>query len=190
MTPEAVDRIAPYLDAINVDLKAHSEETYRRLIGGRLGGVLDTIGHLRRRGVWLEITTLLIPGMNDSADEVRRIASFIAGLDPHIPWHVSRFHPQYHMMDRGATSSAAIMRAIEIGREEGLRHIYCGNCHDDRYESTWCASCGACLIERSGYRILDNRLDGGGRCPACGAACAGLWALGQVDEGASRGLDA
>lgn len=175
MTPEAVDRIGPFLDAINVDLKAFDDTTYRQVIGGRLDAVLETITHLHHRGVWVEITTLLIPGLNDSIAEVRRIASFIASLSVDIPWHVSRFHPQYRMMDRPATPLESIHQALRIGEEAGLRHIYCGNCSDERYESTFCPSCGHKLIERRGYTILDDRLGSGGKCPNCQTPCAGVF---------------
>jgi len=175
MTPEAVDTIAPYLDAINVDLKSFDPEVYRRVIGGRLDGVLETIQHLYEQNIWIEITTLLIEGMNDSEDEVRKIARFVANLDPNIPWHVSRFHPHYKMGHAAPTAGESVLRAVEIGRAEGLRHIYCGNMRDARWESTWCASCGGLLIERTGFRTVANHLAPSGACPSCGARCSGWW---------------
>ena len=175
MTPRAVDEIAPWLKAINVDLKSFSEETYRHVIGGSLRGVLETIEYLHKKGIWIEITTLLIPDLNDSPDEVRQIAHFIAGLSCDIPWHVSRFHPQFNMLDRAPTPTGSILRALEIGREEGLRHIYCGNVRDDRFESTWCGKCGALLIGRTGYTIIENRLGPDGVCPDCATRCSGVW---------------
>jgi pyruvate formate lyase activating enzyme len=175
MTPEAVDTIAPYLDAINVDLKSFDPEVYRSVMGGRLDGVLETIQRLHEQNIWIEITTLLIEGMNDSENEVREIARFIADLDPSIPWHVSRFHPQYRMDRAAPTAGKSVLRAVEIGREAGLRHIYCGNMRDARWESTWCASCGGMLIERAGFRIVANHLSPTGACPACGASCSGRW---------------
>ena len=175
MTPEAVDAIAPYLDAINVDLKAFSADVYRRIIGGKLEGVLETLEYLHRKGIWIEITTLLVPGMNDSPEEIRAIARFIASLGPEVPWHVSRFHPQYHMGGAPPTSASSVQSALEAGRAEGLRYVYCGNMPDERNESTWCHACGALLIGRAGFAILENRLGPGGACPDCGASCAGVW---------------
>ena len=175
MTPEAVDAIADCLDAINVDLKTFDPVTYRKVIGGRLEGVLETIAYLREKRVWIEITTLLVDGMNDSPEEIHRIARFIADLDPNTPWHVSRFHPQYRMNDTPPTAVESIQLAIQIGREEGLRHIYSGNMRDERSESTWCPQCGTLLIARAGYTIRENRLAPDGACPSCKTLCAGIW---------------
>lgn len=177
MTPEAVETIAPWLDAINVDLKSFRAETYRRYIGARLEGVLETIGCLHAHGIWIEITTLLIPGLNDSDDEIRDIARFIAALSADIPWHISRFYPQYHRQETPPTPPAVVLRALEIGRAEGLHHIYCGNLRDDDGESTHCHGCGSLLIARSGYAVTRNLLasDPTGACPKCGVRCAGVW---------------
>jgi pyruvate formate lyase activating enzyme len=175
MTREAIDMIAPVLDAINVDLKSFDSETYRSMIGGSLEGVLDSIGYLKAKGVWVEVTTLLVPGMNDSPREIREIARFIAGIDRDIPWHVSRFFPNYEMETRPPTDVRTIELALNVGHEEGLRHVYCGNLRDDRGESTWCVGCGGLLVARSGYRILDNHLHAGGKCPDCGTVCPGVW---------------
>lgn len=178
MTPEAVECIAPYLDAINVDLKCFKEETYRKVMGGGLAGVLETIQALHRAGIWLEITTLLIPGMNDSAEEIRDTAEFIAGVSPDIPWHVSRFFPRYHRLEPEPTPMDTIRSALKAGEEAGLRHLYCGNMPDKRYENTLCHACGATVVAREGYRI--RRDDGAiGRCPQCGESCAGVWRLGS-----------
>jgi pyruvate formate lyase activating enzyme len=175
MTPQAVGMIAPYLHAINVDLKSFREETYREVIGGRLGGVLETLRALRERGVWVEVTTLLIPGMNDSREEIRDIARFLAQLDPGIPWHISRFFPHYKMPRTAPTPIETIEAAVRIGEEEGLRYIYCGNVRDERRESTWCAHCGASLVRRSGYTILQCDVGADGACPSCGRICPGVW---------------
>jgi len=175
MTPEAVELLAPCLDAINVDLKSFNPEVYRKIIGGELAGVLETIRSLKAHGIWIEVTTLLIEGMNDSPAEVRKIAEFLVGVDPDLPWHVSRFHPQYHMTDHPVTRHESIRQALEIGRQAGLRHIYCGNVSDERSESTWCPECGELLIARSGFSIRKNTLKPGGKCPECGALCAGRW---------------
>ncbi|HUT22796.1 MAG TPA: AmmeMemoRadiSam system radical SAM enzyme [Sumerlaeia bacterium] len=178
MTPEAVDAIAPCLDAINVDLKSFNPDTYRNVIGGKLEGVLETLKHLHEKKIWVEVTTLLVPGMNDSAKELREIARFVAGLSPDVPWHVSRFHPDYKMTSPPPTPARAVEAALEIGKQEGLRHIYCGNLRDDRRESTWCPACGELLISRAGFFIRSNRLKPGGRCPKCGDVCAGRWEIG------------
>jgi len=175
MTPEAVELLAPCLDAINVDLKSFNPDVYRNIIGGKLDGVLETIRCLKAHGIWIEVTTLLIEGMNDSPDELRQIAEFLVGLSPDIPWHVSRFYPQYQMTDRPVTRHESIRQALEIGLEAGLRHIYCGNVSDERSESTWCPDCGALLIARSGFSIRQNALGPGGTCPRCGVRCAGVW---------------
>jgi len=175
MTPEAVEMIAPYLHAINVDLKSFRDETYRKVIGGRLDGVLETLGKLREKGIWVEVTTLLVPGMNDSPEEMRDIARFLARLDPDIPWHISRFFPHYKMTHTAPTPMQTIEAAVRIGEEEGIRFIYCGNVRDDRRESTWCRHCGALLIRRAGYTILQYEIGPDGACPSCGGICPGVW---------------
>lgn len=167
MTGEALELILPCLDAANVDLKAFSDETYREVIGGRLQPVLDTIVAMHRGGVLVEVTTLVIPGMNDTDEELRRIAGFLAGIHPGIPWHVSRFHPDYEMLDRPPTPTRTIQKARRIGLDAGLHHVYCGNLPGGDGESTSCHGCGAMLVHRLGYRIVENRLEGT-RCPDCG----------------------
>ncbi|MFC1737379.1 AmmeMemoRadiSam system radical SAM enzyme, partial [Candidatus Hydrogenedentota bacterium] len=179
MTPEAVDVIAPYLDAINVDLKSFNPETYQKTIGGRLEGVLETLTRLHEKGVWLEVATLVVPGMNDSADELRSIARFLADLGLDIPWHISGFLPRYKMEDRDRTPVDTIHLAYNIGREEGLRHIYTGKCDDPKpYSSTLCHKCGALLVERNpaGQPYLNVvHLDSDGMCSSCETRCAGVW---------------
>ncbi len=178
MTRDVIERISPWLDAINVDLKCFSDETYRRIIGGRLEGVLDSIRLLKELGVWVELTTLMVPEMNDSEGEISQIAEFIARVDPSIPWHVSRFHPQYKMLDRPPTGGPIVMRALEAGREAGLHHVYCGNLRDRDGESTRCSSCGCTLIERSGFTLLSNNLTAEKKCPKCDTPVRGVWTLG------------
>jgi pyruvate formate lyase activating enzyme len=180
MTPEAVDLIAPHLDAINVDLKSFSDEVYRKVLGGRLAGVLETITYLHRKGIWMELTTLLVPGMNDSEEEVRQIARFIAQLSPEIPWHVSRFYPQYKMTETPPTSIQSIEHAIAIGEAEGLQYIYAGNVSDPHRESTHCPKCARRLIARSGYTIAANHLTPEGACPNCAHPCPGVWTMEQT----------
>lgn len=175
MTPEAVDAIAPWLDAINVDLKGFNPEVYQKAMGGRLEGVLETIACLADRGIWMEITTLLVPGLNDSPKEIRQIAQYIAALNRDIPWHVSRFHPQYRMSGVPPTPAMIIEDAMRIGAEEGLRYVYSGNLREQSRENTACPGCGAALIIRSGFEIIRNRLTPQGHCPDCGAPCAGVW---------------
>jgi len=175
MTPQAVETIAPYLDAINVDLKAFRDETYREVMKARLGPVLTCLKALTAAGIWVEVTTLVVPGMNDSDAELRDIAGFIAGqLGPDVPWHVSRFHGDYKMPGSAATPIATLHRAVQIGREAGLRYIYSGNVPGDDNESTRCPHCRAMLIRRRGFSIAANRL-AGGKCPDCGAEIAGRW---------------
>jgi len=175
MTAEALDVVLPYLDAANVDLKAFRDATYKKVCGARLQPVLDTIRKMHELGVWVEVTTLVVPGMNDGEDELRDIARFLAGVDPALPWHISRFHPDYKCTDTPATPVETLRRAREIGREAGLRFVYVGNVtHGARDgEDTACPGCGRTLIRRRGFAIEANDLTGGGACPHCGAAVAG-----------------
>jgi pyruvate formate lyase activating enzyme len=173
-TPEAVGLLAAFVDAANVDLKSFDDRFYRRLCGARLAPVLDAILALRAAGVWLELTTLVIPGHNDSPAELGAIASWIAGqLGPETPWHISRFHPEFRLRDVPPTPTATLARAAAIGREAGLVHVYVGNAPEIALEDTACAGCGAVLIERRGYRA-HSRLTADGACPSCGRALAGI----------------
>jgi len=175
MTPRAVRTIAPYLDAINVDLKAFRDETYRTMMKARLEPVLTCLKELVAAGVWVEVTTLVVPGMNDTDEELGEIAGFIASqLGRDVPWHVSRFHGDYQMSDSPSTPVGTLHKAVEIGRQAGLRYVYCGNVPGDEYENTLCPECGALLIGRSGFTIAQNKLDAD-RCPECGAEIAGRW---------------
>jgi pyruvate formate lyase activating enzyme len=174
ITTQALDAIAPFLDAANIDLKGFSDDFYRRVAGARLEEVLACIRDYRRRGIWIEITTLVIPGENDSDEQLNGIARFIADeLGRDVPWHVSRFFPQYRMTDREATPHASLARAVEAGRRAGLHFIYVGNLNGGR-ENTECPACGATVIKRAGFQMVDNRLVGG-VCPACGAELAGIF---------------
>ena len=170
----AIDFAKEWLDGINVDLKAFNEEYYKRLCKARLEPVLDTIRYIAKETeIWLEITTLLIPGENDSDDELKQLAEFIvtqAGAD--VPWHISRFHPQYKYVDSAATPTETLERAYEIGKAAGLRYIYLGNAPGSRGESTFCYSCGEMLIKRVGYRIARNAIEKQA-CPKCGTQVAG-----------------
>lgn len=175
MTPAALAQVAPVLGAANVDLKAFRSDTYRRVLGGRLQPVLDTLRDMRRRGIWMEVTTLVVPDLNDSPEELSQIARFIAAeLGPHVPWHVSRFHPDHEWTRGGPTPIETIRLALQLGREAGLRHVFAGNVPGDESEHTVCHSCGARLVERRGFRIVANRLREGA-CPSCGTPAAGVW---------------
>jgi len=171
---ESLDAIAPYLDAANVDLKTFQDETYRSLCGARLDPVLKTITRMAERNIWLEITTLLIPGINDSDAEMKAIASFIHDLNPGIPWHVSRFHPAYKMVNTPATSLELMRTAYQIGKDTGLRSVYIGNMPGEQGENTLCHNCGAKLIIRWGFQVTGNRLVGS-KCPECRVAINGQW---------------
>jgi pyruvate formate lyase activating enzyme len=170
MTLEALEEIKPYLDAANVDLKSYDDGFYRRVCGARLQPVLETIEAMHDRGVWVEVTTLLIPGLNDSDHELKQIAQFLAGIDADMPWHVSRFTPRYKMLDRPRTPEKTMHRAAEIGREAGLRYVYVGNMPGNMGENTLCPSCGAVVIGRLGYHTTLNLDDN--RCASCGQELA------------------
>lgn len=172
MSEGALEMLLPHLDGANVDLKAFREETYREKIGGHLDPVLRNIGRMVEAGVLVEVTTLLVPDLNDSAEELGEIASFLADLSPDIPWHVSRFHPDYQMNDRGLTSHDAMSRALKAGQDAGLRHVYAGNLPGHDSESTFCWRCGKRVIERWGFSIRSSCLGKDGACPDCGATIA------------------
>lgn len=175
ITPQALDVVAPFLDAANIDLKGFSDDFYRRVVGAQLEEVLACIRDYHRRGIWIEITTLVIPGENDSDEQLNGIARFIADeLGCDVPWHISRFFPQYEMTDREPTPPASLTRAVEAGRRAGLRFLYVGNLAGG-LENTDCPSCSATVIRRAGYQILDNSL-AGDVCRKCGAKLAGIYA--------------
>ncbi|RRR66149.1 MAG: AmmeMemoRadiSam system radical SAM enzyme [Candidatus Viridilinea halotolerans] len=173
MTTEAL-ALLPELTAINIDLKSFSDSFYQRICGARLQPVLETIAYLQQRGIWLEITTLLIPGLNDSDEELRALTNWLAALSPTIPWHIWRFHPDHQLTQVPWTQLAHIERAIAIGREAGLHYIYTSNLPGDPHQHTACASCGTLLIERTGNRTSAMHLVGGG-CAFCGAKLPGRW---------------
>jgi len=167
MSTEAAHKIAPHLDAINIDIKAFTDNFYKDVCGARLKPVLETIQLMKDLGVWVEATTLIIPGLNDGEQELRDIASFVKSIGPEIPWHVSQFYPAYKLLDRPPTPVATLRRAREIGMEEGLRYVYEGNVPSEGGEHTYCYACGAMLIERYGLELIRNRLQDG-KCPECG----------------------
>jgi pyruvate formate lyase activating enzyme len=168
MTKEVLADIDGHLHATNVDLKSFSDEFYRTLVGARLKPVLDSIRRLHDMGVWLEVTTLLIPGRNDGEDELRSLASFLVSLSPDIPWHVSRFQPAYRMLGVPPTPVASVDLAVRVGREQGLRYVYAGNLPGHASESTVCPWCGEVAIERRGFRMVRNGIILGS-CARCGA---------------------
>ena len=167
MTHEAIDEMCDFLDAANVDLKSFSEQFYREYCNGRLDGVLSSIEYLHKKGIWVEITTLIIPGLNSSREEIREIAKFIKSVSPSIPWHVSAFHPDYKMLQLSTTPIHLLEEAYRIGKEEGLEFIYCGNVPGHPMEKTRCPGCGMVLIERRGFYVSKNELKEN-KCPKCG----------------------
>jgi pyruvate formate lyase activating enzyme len=174
MTREALDIIAPVLHGANVDLKSFSDAYYRKVCGATLPPVLDTIRAMRERGVWVEVTTLLIPDHNDSDEELTALAGWLASVDAEMPWHVSAFYPAYRMTETPPTPAATLHRAARIGRDQGLRYVYVGNVPGDPRESTMCPGCGRCVVKRRGFAVLDQALSDG-HCAGCGAAIAGVW---------------
>lgn len=173
MSREALDLIAPHLDAANVDLKAFSEETYSTYVGAHLAPVLDTLRAMTRHGIWVEVTTLLVHGINDELDELERTATFLATeLGTETPWHISRSHPAYRMGSLQPTPVARLEQARDIGERAGLAHVYLGNVAAET--PTRCASCGKVLIVREGFRMISNDTMADGSCPRCGTPLAGL----------------
>jgi len=173
ITPVALDTLAPVLDAANIDLKFFSDQRYREVAGARLQPVLDMIRLYHASGIWIEITTLIIPGYNDDSAQLRGIAGFIAGVDPGIPWHVTAFRPAFRLLDIRPTSQPDLDKAEVIGREAGLKYVYPGNLGGSA--NTVCPECGALLLVRQDMRVQSQHLEGG-QCPRCGTAVGGIWA--------------
>jgi pyruvate formate lyase activating enzyme len=175
-TPEVMRYLGPYLDAYKVDLKCMSEKNYHTL-GGTLKNTLDGIKRARDLGLWVEVVTLVIPGFNDSNEELWDAARFLASLSLDIPWHVTAFHKDYKMIAPDNTDSQTLIRAAEIGREAGLRYVYAGNLPGNvgEYETTHCPRCSYQLVKRSGYVIQKYKITSEGKCPKCGEKIAGLW---------------
>jgi len=176
------------VDAVNVDLKAFSERFYKKICGAELAPVLDTLIYLKHEtDVWLEVTTLLIPGENDSTEELRMMADWVVtNLGADVPWHFSAFHPDYRMQDLPPTPLATLQRAREIALSRGVHHAYTGNVHDPAGQSTYCSGCGGLLIGRSAYVIADWNLTEAGRCRSCGTQCAGVFEAAPGSWGARR----
>jgi pyruvate formate lyase activating enzyme len=175
--PEATRLIAPYLDANNIDLKG-SDKFYREICGARLGPVKETIRLMKSLGVWVEVTTLIIPDLNDSERDLTDIAEFIYSVDPAMPWHVSQFYPTYQLLDKPRTPVEKLRQAMEIGKKTGLRYVYEGNVPGEGGENTYCPICKNILIERFGYRIMKNTMRENA-CSSCGTAIEGIWQAGK-----------
>jgi pyruvate formate lyase activating enzyme len=176
-TEEVLEYLRPWVSLYKVDLKGFRDRPYRDL-GGTLERVTWTIRALHEKGFWVEVVTLVVPGHNDSPEELRDIARFLVSVSPDVPWHVTAFHPDYRMGDRAATSARALLRAAETGAAEGLRFVYAGNLPGvvRSWENTHCPGCRAVLVERLGFRVLSNRIGPDGRCPDCRRAIPGVWA--------------
>ena len=177
MTPQPRQEFYQYLDAANVDLKGFTEDFYYKTCGGHLQPVLDTLVYIKHEtNVWLEITTLLIPGHNDSDRELDQMTKWgVANLGPDVPWHFTAFHPDWKMLDAPPTPVATLKRARKIAMENGVRYAYTGNVHDEEDGSTYCHGCGEKLIGRDWYEITAWNLDVNGKCRNCGTVCAGLF---------------
>ena len=174
MTPEALKKIGPYLDAANVDLKAFNDDFYRTYCSARLEPVKETLLIMKSQQIFVEVTTLLIPGLNDRPKEIEAMAYFLAqSLGTGTPWHISRFHPTYKMTNRSSTPVQTLVEAREIGLAAGLAYVYLGNVPGDDGEKTYCPECGEVLVNRWGYHIRSNRIENG-RCANCGTVIAGI----------------
>ncbi|MBD3210392.1 AmmeMemoRadiSam system radical SAM enzyme [Candidatus Micrarchaeota archaeon] len=175
-TKECWERLDGYIHAANIDLKAYTDEFYREICNGRLEPVKESIRIANGMGIWTEVTTLVIPGENDSDEELKQIAEFLCSVDPEMPWHVTAFTPAYKMMDKSRTSPETLVRAREIGKQAGLKYVYCGNLpfsYAD-YEKTSCPECGKPLVTRTGFAISENNIQDG-KCRFCGKEISGVW---------------
>jgi len=175
-TPQVLEYLRPWIDLYKVDLKSFDDRHYHEL-GGRIQPILDTIRALHGMGIWLELVTLLIPGFNDSDDELRKLTEYVASVSVDIPWHVTAFHQDYKMTSPEDTRPEDLLRAAAIGRAAGLRYIYCGNLPGrvGEFEDTHCHNCGETLIRRFGYRIKEYKLTADGACPSCHTQIPGRW---------------
>lgn len=174
MSRQALDKIAPYMDGVNVDLKAFTEEFYRKYSGARLAPVLETITAMKDKNIWIELTTLVIPGLNSNMKEIKDLIQFIVRLDPDIPWHVSRFFPQYQLTNHDVTPVETMDEILETAREMGLKYLYGGNISSNRWSHTQCPNCQTTLIKRSGYHSQVTGIQSGS-CKKCREPIAGIW---------------
>jgi pyruvate formate lyase activating enzyme len=174
MTEESLKTIQPYLDAANVDLKSFRDKFYKDVCGAKLKPVLETLKRMRQMGIWVEITTLAIPTLNDSNREFEEMAQFIVSLGPEVPWHISAFYPTYKMLNLPRTPASSLHRAREIGMKAGLRYVYCGNIPGEEGEDTLCPKCGRKVIERVGFQVTQNDVVNG-ECRHCHIKIDGVW---------------
>jgi pyruvate formate lyase activating enzyme len=174
MTAEALEMASPYLDAANVDLKAFSDDFYKKMCKATLAPVLESLKKMKALDIFVEVTTLLIPGLNDDPEELKALAAFIVNdLGTDTPWHVSRFHPTYKLTDRSSTPVAKLLMARDIGIRAGLKYVYTGNVPGENSENTFCYGCGTQLIDRRGFYVAENRITEN-KCPGCGAVIHGI----------------
>ena len=176
ISPDALRAIKPYLDAANIDLKSLSDDFYKKICGARVQPVLDSIRLYRELGIWIEITTLVIPTYNDSAEELREIARFILELGPEVPWHISQYYPTYKLNDQPRTPVKTLLKARQIGRDMGLRYVYVGNVPAGEGENTYCYRCGNLLIGRMGFSLTEYHVENG-KCASCGARTDGVFVM-------------
>jgi pyruvate formate lyase activating enzyme len=186
--PEPREELFHHIDAANIDLKAFTEDFYRKICGAALAPVLETLEYLKNEtDVWFELTTLLIPGENDSNDELERMTQWVVDkLGPDVPMHFSAFHPDWKMLDHPSTPPQTLLRARDIAMKAGVRYAYVGNLHDKQADSTYCHSCGTILIGRDWYVLSDWNLDDDGACTNCGTPCAGIFDGAPGNWGAKR----
>jgi len=173
MTRQAITLIKPYLDAANVDLKFFNDDSYKKICSGTLAPVLESIYFMKEVGIWVEVTTLVIPGENDSDKELKGIAEFIASVDKNMPWHISGFHPDYKFQDHQSTGVEILNKAAEIGKNAGLNYVYIGNVYG-RGNDTVCSACKRCLIKREGFKVLENNIQGN-KCSFCNFEIPGVF---------------
>ena len=174
MSEIAFEKISPYIDGANIDLKSFSEAFYKKYCGASLSPVLDTIKRMKESGIWIELTTLLIPDLNSDEGEIKELISFIVNLDENIPWHVSRFFPHHNLLDCSITDTTTMFNFLEMGNKMGLKHLYGGNISSDKWSHTTCPECHAVLIERNGYHTQIANFTNG-ICGSCGHFIHGVW---------------
>jgi pyruvate formate lyase activating enzyme len=174
MSQETLNLISPYLDAINIDLKSFSEDFYKNICKARLEPVKENIKKIHEKGIWLEVTTLIIPKINDSDKELQQIAKFLKNISENIPWHISAFYPGYKMVDISSTPKESLIKAYQIGKQAGLKYVYIGNTPDAEYESTYCPKCNFLLIKRLGLDMIENKIQDG-KCPKCNTEIKGIF---------------